>query len=560
MTKPQFSTEPSMEDILASIRKMISEERLGPRPIPDQIGRSPFGESLAEAPAARSDSLARSDGLPRSDSLETRSEPAPAPAERPAPSFSSLSDALKAATPSPEQRRSLEEKIADMLENGGLPARPASPTDSLAVFAANRPSPVTSPDPGPFGDARRGAGPDRVMPERTSPRQTPISRELPRAARPGSRVPDAPLNGFNGSAHSLDPNRDPKLDSKLDTRPADTATVVPLTPEAPSAPREEASRPGPSLTPTAKPAGVDPVSPASSPKSADTQRIIAMPSRLGAASAPVTPAATTPHAGPGKNGASVSSLGPRPVTGGRQSFRPTTPLRDSDADAGTGLGKSPSPSPGPGPSKAGDTEPDTVLTARSLDAAPKFGDSAFRSKLDEVPAEEETSVVQEPLAPRNEPAKSPFGPVAEMPRLFDTILPAAADATTADAPATSEASPADSIWAKTSSEPPFAKAANTGGSPSDALVDAVVALVHKEPDSLSVFTSGSAFIHGVTAEEAAAPKPGPNMARKLDRSAAELLRPMLRQWLSDNMPRIVEEALRSELMNNQSPAKETDEG
>ena len=33
----------------------------------------------------------------------------------------------------------------------------------------------------------------------------------------------------------------------------------------------------------------------------------------------------------------------------------------------------------------------------------------------------------------------------------------------------------------------------------------------------------------------------------MDRAAAELLRPMLRQWLAENMPRIVEDALRSEL-------------
>jgi cell pole-organizing protein PopZ len=47
--------------------------------------------------------------------------------------------------------------------------------------------------------------------------------------------------------------------------------------------------------------------------------------------------------------------------------------------------------------------------------------------------------------------------------------------------------------------------------------------------------------------------------RKLDRAAAELLRPMLRQWLADNMPRIVEEALRSELTSSVSPAKAPDE-
>src|SRR5262245_52765208 len=51
MSKPQATPEPSMEDILASIRKMISEDRLNPRPVPDQIARTSIGER-ASAPAA----------------------------------------------------------------------------------------------------------------------------------------------------------------------------------------------------------------------------------------------------------------------------------------------------------------------------------------------------------------------------------------------------------------------------------------------------------------------------------------------------------------------------
>jgi cell pole-organizing protein PopZ len=104
-----------------------------------------------------------------------------------------------------------------------------------------------------------------------------------------------------------------------------------------------------------------------------------------------------------------------------------------------------------------------------------------------------------------------------------------------------------------------------GGAPSEALVDAMVEMVTKEPSSLSVFTSGMAFIKGVSekgvgveksiaahkkgqstlppAEAAAADDGGP----ELDGAAAELLRPMLRQWLAENMPRIVEAALRSEI-------------
>ena len=102
--------------------------------------------------------------------------------------------------------------------------------------------------------------------------------------------------------------------------------------------------------------------------------------------------------------------------------------------------------------------------------------------------------------------------------------------------------------------------------PSERLVDAVMDLVHSQPDVLSVFTSGASFIHGVgvphhhdepaddpslTLPALTVEQPNPLGARKLDRSAAELLRPMLRQWLADNMPRIVEDALRSELMSSQ---------
>jgi cell pole-organizing protein PopZ len=112
--------------------------------------------------------------------------------------------------------------------------------------------------------------------------------------------------------------------------------------------------------------------------------------------------------------------------------------------------------------------------------------------------------------------------------------------------------------AEGSSMQPDAAKTSSARAPSEALIDAVVDLVHKEPDSLSVFTSGSAFIHGVTGDEPHSDKPTVS-PRKLDRSAAELLRPMLRQWLADNMPRIVEEALRSELMSSQSAETDSEE-
>jgi cell pole-organizing protein PopZ len=495
MTKPQFSAEPSMEDILASIRKMISEERLGPRPIPDQIGRSPFGESVAETPA------------PGPGHLEPRSEPMPAPAERPAPSFSSLSDALKAAAPASEQRRTLEEKIADMLEDGDSAPVPASPADTLAVFAATRISSATSPAPGAFTPAPRAPASERSAPERTGARQAQGSEEArrARAPRPTSRPPEAPLNG---AAHRRDDRRD-----------------------------EPAAQPRPA---SATPKVVGTASAAES-KKAETQRIIAMPPRHGAGSGAGQQAAESP-AGPALNGGNVSSLGLRPFPGA-QGARPTSALRDAD--------------------KSPDAGADNAVTARSPDAVSKpsgglgpksSSEGAVRNKADDALSDEPAKVTRDPRKARDEGARK--SPPAEMPRPVDTVAPAAR--TSVDVAKKAEA-PSEGRAAKTASAPAAAKPA-VGGGPSDALVDAVVALVHKEPDTLSVFTSGSAFIHGVTHDDPVAYKPGPNMTRKLDRSAAELLRPMLRQWLSDNMPRIVEEALRSELMNAQSEPKDSDEG
>ena len=63
--------------------------------------------------------------------------------------------------------------------------------------------------------------------------------------------------------------------------------------------------------------------------------------------------------------------------------------------------------------------------------------------------------------------------------------------------------------------------------------------------SISVFTSPDSFVDGVALT--------PVTTRTLDDTAAELLRPMLRQWLDDNMPRIVEKALSIEMAKAPEP-------
>jgi cell pole-organizing protein PopZ len=358
MTKPQFAQEPSMEDILASIRKMISDDRGAPRPLPDPMTRTPFPEATSPA----------------------RAEPeATASAARAASSYGSLSEAIKAAAQPADQRRTLEERISDLLDKGS-----AGPIDPLASFASRSNAP---------------AAPSR---------------------------PAAPIEPSRGAA------------------PGAAGPTLPFGARAPAPDRAAASVAAPAKA-----------APAAEPR-ADAQRVIAMPSRYPAAPA-AGPSAPAPNSS-ALNGTSVAPFGSRVGVAGTQ------------------------------PAK---------------EAAPQT-------------------------------ATRPETPAAEPP------------------------APADVVKAAISEQPTLTPA----GAPSEALVDAMVELVTKEPSSLSVFTSGMAFIKGVSDKgigveksvaahkkgESTLPAPeADDSVPELDGAAAELLRPMLRQWLAENMPRIVEAALRSEL-------------
>jgi cell pole-organizing protein PopZ len=113
MSKPQLASEPSMEEILSSIRKMISDDRPGPSPMPDQMGRTPFGSQQVSE-------------------FNGRQNPAPVSPAQPAggqgSNFNSLADALKVATALSDQRRSLQQEIASVLEKGPRNVDPLSET------------------------------------------------------------------------------------------------------------------------------------------------------------------------------------------------------------------------------------------------------------------------------------------------------------------------------------------------------------------------------------------------------------------------------------------------
>jgi cell pole-organizing protein PopZ len=207
--------------------------------------------------------------------------------------------------------------------------------------------------------------------------------------------------------------------------------------------------------------------------------------------------------------------------------------------------------------------------AKSVAAQPSAEAEASKSGAEkaESKGEEPRVLSLRSTSGQNVPASGAAN-VAAFPRPVRETLKPTAEA----APASVEKAPEKSVKIETpvaAAEPaPEAPAAKmeAASAHTEALLDAVVDMVQQDPSSLSVFTSGASFISGVVDKVKGASKPvvadnkaaAPSVAGappKMDRAAAELLRPMLRQWLAENMPRIVEDALRSELTETQGDGK-----
>jgi len=232
MSKPQAASEPSMEEILASIRKMISDDRPGPNPMPDQMGRTPFGEPVKSV-----------------SEYSGRASPAESGSARPAgaqPSnFNSLADALKVATALSDQRRSLQQEIATALEKGprGTVIDPLGyTTGSQATPAAARGDGVRLPD-GSASPAPAGSEP-----------------QLPS------------FSSWNNQSAK------PARDDSQELLSFDFGTVVP---------QQETSLKATPATSEAKPSADKPET-KSAPAASEESRVVSMPSRGAAAAASST--------------------------------------------------------------------------------------------------------------------------------------------------------------------------------------------------------------------------------------------------------------------------------
>ncbi len=435
MTRPQFAGEPSMEDILTSIRKMISEEPAGPRPIPDQIGRTVFSFSVPEAQQVAKEPQQGSleDNIARL--LNERSGPAQAPVQnsRPLATFSRVQDLQPAA---------------DAPGRGSDFDKPASQANDATV---------------PFG--HRAAEGRPFSTDKTGSTDPSLDRTEPSVGAAGA---------FGSGESGL------KSDVRSALTPKDTIGTKPGVAKVSSLVANlEKARASAASEARGKKVEDPLVADAPAPEAVAAALLDKSGAQL--SNGDVRP--------PAANGATISILGPQPVQS--EAFRADASVRGTPRDASK----------------------HSVERAGALDSG-MLGDAVLRSLRN---------------SETNASVRAAAKPGAASP-------------------------------------------------PSEVLLDAVVDMVKNDPSSLSVFTSGAAFVHGVTSGEKSAPsaftsgasfvhgvsssgkKPGNSAAppRKLDTAASELIRPMLRQWLSENMPRIVEEALRSELDSSETTGEGTD--
>ncbi|CAN1724892.1 DUF2497 domain-containing protein [Hyphomicrobium sp. 1Nfss2.1] len=440
MSKPQMASEPSMEEILASIRKMIADDRPGPSPMPDTMGRTPFGD-MRQASAPDTGNLNGTDP------------------QTPARTSNSLSDALKVATALSDQRRSLQQDLSTVSDKA-----PRNNLEALTELTSSR-SEI----------ARSGS-----------------STEL-RNVRPTAEVPLPFGLRDEETAGAPQPS-----ELKADLLSFDFGTLVPQRNEGQNQPK---------------------------PQSADSKPISLQTTPSS------SPTATSPSptaAQPGSEVETGPAIEPRvlPLRTGTTGFN------------GSGPNVAPFPRTTRETAKPGASAP---ASPETVEAPQPQAKSETLNKA-ETPAKAET--VHKPDSPVETPTATKPGATAPEAQPKPKAMSATLPAPSGSKPVTSKPLVAE----------PLAAA-------SEALLDAVVDLVQQQPGALSVFASGASFISGVSEKKEQGGQTLPVLAQKheiasddapaqpakLDRAAAELLRPMLRQWLAENMERILEDALRSEL-------------
>lgn len=536
MTRAQKASDATLDEILASIRRIIAEEPEGTRPLaspkpklptadvasepglemtPKPSATSPAGEPRGEAVAASLSSL-RPGGVRPPPATAPTIEPKPTPmlgddlldlvaddagpgrADNPAkteapaldPAFGRLADALGG------NRRAMPVPPAPVIAPAGRPAAAPRPQASATPPQAARPvddlsdllddgAAAETPSPANGSDAA-AAAPASVTSAATAARQieTPSPAEatppMRREAESGRTIPRRTID-----LGAIVPARDeaiPAVRPAAKSEPAPAPSLMTPSPGAPAVPADlSGTLPRPSSQSramdkmlSARIASATVKAPPPEPEAKGPVVIAAMP-------APAPAAVDSPDAAAG-NGVSTDEADAANLVADAES---AFDLLAAGLAGSATAAAAPEPMPGPAPAPA----PAPIAAVAAAIAVPPPV---------EAPA---SALSRRPAVSTAEPELPPSPPA---PAAVAATAPAAEPLSAAPVPA--------------------AAAPAAPGSPSVAMT---VAPAPQAPAAVAL--------------------PPVVGVRTIEDMVAELLRPMLREWLAENMPRMVEKALRIEL-------------
>lgn len=488
MSGPTKAGEPSMDEILASIRKIIAED---PSKAPAETKKAPtFGSA---APLSQTGASPPSNLLPAPAPSPSFGGPA-AQQERASPSFGRLSDALRTSFPASSAPPPSSGSFADTRFGQSAPSSPLSASDR--GLSLDPPGPVFEP----------------------SDRARSIDSELDDIL--GEPIAEASTAGQRKDVDDKSTSSQWAVWRTPSGKPDAAASPTPA-PPAPSAPQ-----PPPSL---GRPSGG--FYPSSGGFGSSSSNASPSPSAFlgGAKQEP-----SLPRGEPDQS--SFGTLVPKrgddaAPAGGMPRFEPKLPSAPPDT----------TPSSGPFTPAAG-SAPKKVVIASMPSASP----SASAASSEAAPTAASSGgmapggTVNVPLPPRTTLFSRP-SPLASV-ELPAEPQPAAA------VPTSSTRSP---VSAGTLATPP-APVSPPPGQPASTPVSALNAL------AAGLAASNVQTVASTATEPAAAPTPAvttdratpavaPGVPRSLEDMVADMVKPMLQRWIDDNMPRIIEKALRNEV-------------
>lgn len=613
MTRLEPAGEPSMEEILASIRRIIAEDPPGSRP----------AESAAPAaPASRARDTAR----------DAARDTAVVPRFEPQFDAEDIADRDFAGFDGPAAASRLEEPAAPARQQPsfGLPPFAAREAASTASAPASRPAPfdidaqladvlgaVRAPAATPQPSQTSAAQPvpstavsvQAAIDSLTAPRQEPVARAAPRPGFTVSRdgyIPEPPADTAAPPAPAADPfefTLGPSPFARTDAMPAadagprsaaarDLGAIIPakhrlgdnvaagtgtseasasatlaIEPEAPRAAAPDAVRAQPqpdfgrlSLSPDQNTTAA-PVAP---PKTAVTGYVIEEPVAVSvpqavreAASAfvaapspaPLTQEAAAPVAAI-KSPDLVSDRAPEMLS----TASPATPAAAAPASAEAAIAvleRIANPRAEvqePGVASAASIAAETSQTASTQQSEPVAGTPPAQQTITQEPVAgapaDAAPAVAEPAAPAV--AAEPIAPIVSAPQTaLEAVMTRAPEPAAHDEPEAPVAAsaamqtPAEIVIEDEKPEIESAPAQSTAsGAP------APDAPTSPAPAASAVALRDAHTLHATDNEPASHAMA---TARTMEDTVAELLRPMLKNWLAENMPKIVERALRKEL-------------